>query len=325
MLSIALLLSCLVAGVAVSAGYDPLEVPPGTQPAQVDLDITDAARDRTIPVRVYLPPDRAGRCPVVLFSHGLGGSRKGCGYLGEHWSRRGYAAVFLQHLGSDESVWLELPPGRRPAAMQAAASLENFRSRVLDVPAVLDALRQWTDTEGHPLGGRLDLDSVGMSGHSFGAQTTQAVSGQALPLVGRRFTDPRIKAAVIMSPGTPRGRRDPGDAFAEVTIPWLLLTGTNDTAPIGGQSVESRLAVFPALPDGAAYELVLAAAEHSAFTDRGLAGDREARNPNHHRAILAVTTAFWDAFLRGDGDARAWLDGAGPGMVLEAGDRWQRK
>ena len=193
------------------------------------------------------------------------------------------------------------------------------------MPAVLDALRQWTDTEGHPLGGRLDLDSVGMSGHSFGAQTTQAVSGQALPLVGRRFTDPRIKAAVIMSPGTPRGRRDPGDAFAEVTIPWLLLTGTNYTAPIGGQSVESRLAVFPALPDGAAYELVLAAAEHSAFTDRGMAGDREARNPNHHRAILAVTTAFWDAFLSGDGDARAWLDGAGPGMVLEAGDRWQRK
>jgi len=164
-----------------------------------------------------------------------------------------------------------------------------------------------------------------MSGHSFGAQTTQGVSGQSFPLVGQRFTDPRIKAAVVMSPGTPQGRRDPGDAFAEVAIPWLLMTGTKDTAAIGGQSMESRLAVFPALPEGRAYELVLHAAEHSAFTDRALPGDREPRNPNHHRAILALSTAFWDAFLHDDADARAWLHGAGPRTVLEPDDGWQRK
>jgi hypothetical protein len=71
------------------------------------------------------------------------------------------------------------------------------------------------------------------------------------------------------------------------------------------------------------YEAVLFNAEHSAFTDRLLPGDREPRNPNHHRVILALSTAFRDAYLRGNGAAREWLDGAGPRSVMEPDDRWQ--
>ena len=48
-------------------------------------------------------------------------------------------------------------------------------------------------------------------------------------------------------------------------------------------------------------------------------------HPNHHRAILALRTALWDASLRDDAAARAWLDGSGPASVLEANDGWQRK
>jgi predicted dienelactone hydrolase len=315
----------MVAGSA--AAYDPLAVPDGQAREFRDLDVIDGERDRTVPIRLFLPRDGRATAPfpVVLFSHGLGGSRKGCGFLGEHWSQRGYAAVFVEHPGSNEAVWQAVPPAGRMAAMRDAASLENFRLRVGDIAAVLDQLGAWNSTHGHPLAGQLDLDRVGMSGHSFGGQTTQAVSGQSFPLVGRRFTDPRIKAAVIMSPGTQRGRLDAGGSFGEVVIPWLLLTGTKDKALIGGQSVESRLAVFPALPPGQSYELVLHDAEHSAFTDRSLPGDKEPRNPNHHRSILAITTAFWDGFLRKDAAARDWLDGSGPRGVLEAEDRWQRK
>ena len=147
-----------------------------------------------------------------------------------------------------------------------------------------------------------------MSGHSFGTVTTQAVSGQAFS-IGKGFIDPRIKAAVVMSPSGPRGGVDPKKAFGEVKIPWMLLTGTKDTSLIGEVSVASRLVVFPALPPGGKYELVLNNAEHSAFTDRELPGETQKHNPNHHRAILAVTTAFWDAYLRGDVDAKKWLDG----------------
>jgi hypothetical protein len=54
-----------------------------------------------------------------------------------------------------------------------------------------------------------------------------------------------------------------------------------------------------------------------------LCGDREPRNPNHHRVILALSTAFLDAYLRGDKDALPWLNGAGPRSVMEPADDWK--
>lgn len=319
----ACVLLCAAPAAPQDAGYDPLRVSEAPSVEWLDLLVHDAERQRPIPIRVYRPASPSP-APVILFSHGLGGSRSGSVYLGKHWSARGYLCIFLQHPGSDASVWENEPPRRRMQAMKDAANLENFLLRVKDVPAVLDQLARWNKTPGHPLAGRLDLTRIGMSGHSFGAITSQAVSGQGFRRGRASFTDPRIRAALLLSPSSPR-RGDPREAFGGVKIPWMLMTGTKDVAVIGDTDVESRLAVFPALPPGGKYELVLEGAEHSAFGDRPLPGDSEARNPNHHRAILALSTAFWDAELRRDAAARAWLQGGGPRSVLEKRDRWQRK
>lgn len=308
---------------AAAPTYDPLAIAAQGQPQPLDLTINDLERQREIPIRIYMPAGQMP-APVILFSHGLGGSRQGNSFMGRHWAARGYAAVFVQHPGSDTSVWQDKPKAERMRAMHQAASAKNFLLRVKDIPAVLEQLERWNATAGHSLSGRLDLKKIGMSGHSFGAVTTQAVSGQKTALANVTFTDPRIKAAIAFSPSTPR-RGDAKQAFGGVNIPWLLMTGTKDTALIGNADPESRLAVYPALPPGGKYELVLDKAEHSAFTDRALPGDSEKRNPNHHRVILALSTAFWDAWLEGDADARLWLDGQGPRSLLEKDDRWQWK
>lgn len=138
------------------------------------------------------------------------------------------------------------------------------------------------------------------------------------------MTDARIKAAIAFSPNAPQ-RGDAKTAFGGVKVPWLLMTGTKDISPIGNATVDSRLAVFPALPTGDKYELVLDKAEHSAFGDRSLPGEVEKRNPNHHRVILALSTAFWDAYLRGDQTAKAWLAGEAPRRLLETNDKWRMK
>lgn len=322
---IAVLLACLLSAAYVRCadGYDPLALPAGFEAKQMDMTVRDEARQRDISLRVYFPASPAPAA-VVLFSHGLGGSCQNNPYLGKHWSARGYVAVFMQHAGSDESVWKSQPALQRMAAMNEAASAKNFMLRVKDVPVVLDQLAAWNKTEGHALSGRLDLAHVGMSGHSFGAVTTQAVSGQAIPLGGAMLTDKRICAAVAFSPSSPR-RGEPATAFGSVKIPWMLMTGTKDVSVIGNEPVSSRLAVFPALPPGDKYELVLNDAEHSAFGERALPGDSVKRNPNHHRAILALSTAFWDAYLRQSEPAREWLKGNGPRSVLEEKDRWQIK
>jgi predicted dienelactone hydrolase len=325
-----LILSATLTSLAASAtraaepvAYDPLQITDVVRPEPLELVVEDAARARSLPIRVDLPAGDAA-APVVLFSHGLGGARSMGTYLANHWSARGYVAVFLQHPGSDDSVWRGKPLRQGLQALHQAAGGENFLLRVRDVPAVLDQLEKWNATNDHPLAGRLDMQRIGMSGHSFGALTTQAVSGQSFPNGRRPTTDPRIKAALPMSPSAPR-RGDAADAFGGVAIPWLCMTGTNDVSRIGGQTLEMRMAVFPALPAGNKYELVLDGAEHSAFTDRPLPGERGGRNPNHHRAILALSTAFWDAYLRDDAAAREWLDGDGPRTILDPKDRWQKK
>lgn len=307
-----------------AAAYNPLAVAGASARAPLDLDVIDTKRKRTIPIRVYRPDSRQP-APVLLFSHGLGGARTNNAYLGEHWSARGYVVVYLQHPGSDESVWQNARPMQRMAAMRRAANTQNFLLRVQDVPAVLDALTAWHGQPGHPLSGVIDMSRVGMSGHSFGAVTTQAVAGQALPNNRTPYLDARIDAAVIMSPSVPKNV--PAQvAFGGVQMPWLLMTGTEDGSPIGNTTVDDRLAVYPALPTGNKFELVLHNAEHSAFGDRALPGERQgARNPNHHRAILALSTAFWDAYVRQDAAALAWIRSSAPSSVLEPMDRWQRK
>lgn len=312
---------------ARAADYDPLVVGK-EKPEQKELVVQDEKRSREIPIRAYLPAEKTP-APVILFSHGLGGSRAGNEYLGDHWAQRGYVAVFLQHHGSDEALWKDKPADQRLGSLQDAVGgsvLQNFQLRVQDVHAVLDELERWNAAAGNALNGRMDLSRIGMSGHSFGAVTTQAVSGQTFSLA-TGLTDPRIKAAVAMSPSSPQ-RGDPKKAFGDVKIPWMLLTGTKDDAPkfLGlSTDVKSRLLVFPALPAGGKYELVLKDAEHSAFGDHELPGETEKHNPNHHRAILALTTAFWDAYLRQDADAKKWLDGNAARTVLEKDDQWQRK
>ncbi|MEQ8854573.1 CocE/NonD family hydrolase [Gimesia sp.] len=315
-----LLLSPL--SVTQAAQYDPLKTESGKSAAPVDLTMQDQSRNRDIPLRVYLPKSEQP-APVLLFSHGLGGARTGSQYLGEHWSARGYVVVYLQHPGSDEAVWKDVPALQRLRALKSATTLQNTVDRYQDVSAVLDQLTRWNADSQHQFHQRMDLSRVGMSGHSYGAVTTQGVSGQSWRLLGKRYTDPRIKAAVMFSPSI-HGRAEPADSFGQVSIPWMLLTGTKDTSPINDTTVADRREVYQGLPDSIdKYELVLFDAQHSAFSDgrqrRGLAR----RNPNHHKSILAVTTAFWDTYLLDSKQARQWLQGKACREQLDPEDEWQ--
>lgn len=326
------LLVAVFGGVLLSAsargdgpGYDPLAVGEegASLPAPIDLDVHDAERNRTIPVRVWLPSG-GGPAAVILFSHGLGGSREGNAYLGRHWSARGHAVVYLQHAGSDEAVWRDLPFPERLPALRRAVNLSTTLDRYRDVPVVIDRLAEWNSAGEGPLAGRFDLDRLGIAGHSFGAATAQGVTGQRNRSGGTPFTDRRLRAAVLMSPSVPRWG-DAESAFGGVSIPWMIMTGTEDDSPVGNATPASRREVYEALPPGEKYELVLFQGEHQAFGDRVLPGSKRPRDPNHHRVVLALSTAFWEAFLSDDAAARSWLESEAPRRVLAEGDVWRWK
>lgn len=280
-------------------------------PAPVELlryEPVDASRSRTVPVKICRVKSASAR-PVILFSHGLGGARENGVYLAEHWARSGYVAVFVQHPGSDESVWKETARAERMAAMKQAASARSLIDRIGDIPFVLDQLERWNAEPGHALKGALDLERIGLAGHSFGAVTTQAMMGQKFPL-GKSFPDPRLDAFLPMSPSTGRGVAA-AEAFGHIKAPVLCMTGTWDTSVITpDMTAASRREVYAALPAGDKYELVFEGGTHSAFSDTALFNDKQLAH--HHPAIQTISTRFWDAYLKGDAAAKVWLQSDKP-------------
>ena len=139
-------ITCLAASLSPIVPADtPAYSPPA--PTQVvtsaKLDWHDARRDRDVPVKIYFPKEGAGPFPIVIFSHGLGGSREGYEYLGRHWAGCGYVSVHMQHIGSDDRVWKDVPLAERAKALQRAAA--NIRERA--EPAAGWTVRDWSDGE----------------------------------------------------------------------------------------------------------------------------------------------------------------------------------
>ena len=295
---------------------------PGTSEGKVETQLTSFKYgDREVPLKIYLPT--AKTAPVILLSHGLGGSREVGAYLGNHWAGRGFVVVAMQHAGSDDLIWKDVPKAQRMRAMRKAANATSFRNRVGDVSATLDQLEKWSRDAKHFLHGRMNLEKIGMAGHSYGAVTTQAICGQHYGLGGARYVDERIDAGLALSPSIPKlGSAE--KAFGRIKLPIMLMTGTKDAGYIGGATPETRQQVYPALPTGSKYELILKDAEHMAFSDRTLDGKKH-RNANHHRAIKALSSAFWEAYLVDSKPARVWLDGKKPAKMLESGDVWHHK
>lgn len=321
-----LLLASVIPMQSVAKHDPPINYDPSVSSGQVevlDTHFSYGQPKRSVPLRIYLPEGDSAAA-VVLFSHGLGGSRENSKYLGNHWAGRGYAAVFMQHTGSDREVLRAAARLQKLAAMKAAANGQSARDRFNDVKATIDHLELLNQPGGRHAD-QFQVDKIGMCGHSFGAVTTQAVSGQSFGARGQVFTDDRIRAAVAFSPSPPaNGTRI--NSFSQVGIPWLLMTGTLDGSPIVQRTdADARRLVFKQLPpDGHFYEVVFDGAKHSAFSDRDL-GAKETRNPKHHPAIQAISTAFWDTYLKQDAQAKRWLAGDGPRQLLDSADVWQTK
>jgi poly(3-hydroxybutyrate) depolymerase len=93
----------------------------------INLDWTDSARGRSVPARLYLPRAATAEQPVplIVFSHGLGGSRNGYTYLGTHWASQGFASLHLQHVGSDRSLWSSGSPFALASRLQDAANMTS--------------------------------------------------------------------------------------------------------------------------------------------------------------------------------------------------------
>ena len=283
----------------------------------------DETRARTIPVHVYYP-DAPGPFPVILFSHGLGGTCDGYRYLGECWASRGYVSVHVQHPGSDSSVLLSAHPFR--AMVEAAQNPQNALDRPKDISFSLDMLARLEPQPAFPLKGRMDLRRVGVGGHSFGAFTALAAAGRVLgsPRTGTLdLRDPRIRACVALSaPSKGKGADCP--SYEEFKVPCLHMTGTEDASPIGDTAAADRRVPFDCINLSEQYLVTFRGGDHMVFSGR-LRGFPKATDAAFQRLVCVATTAFWDAYLKDDAAAKAWLAGGGFQRELGSSGTFEEK
>lgn len=300
---------------------------------------TDRERGREVPVKAYLPRGADGPLPLLIFSHGGGGSREGGSYLGEHLASHGYAVVMPQHAGSDREALRGDDRGRRgrrrggqrgglrERLMSMVGDAENWAARPLDVTFVIDRALAGE------LGVEIDPGRIGVMGHSYGAFTAMAAAGMLVDLPGdadSSFLDQRVGAVVAFSPqGVGRFGIDEG-AWAGIAAPLLMMTGTEDSGRERGGDWTWRREPFDAMrASGIEHPTALAVIEdatHMAFSDaaggrlvrRMGGGDRD---PRHHGWIVQLTTAWFDAHLGEPEHAgldRAGSDRAGAWLGSEA-------
>jgi dienelactone hydrolase len=268
-----------------------------------DLQWTDTARQRLVPAKLYLPKDASSKVPLVIFSHGIGGSREGYSYIGKYLAANGIAALHVQHVGSDRSLWFGNPV-QMVGRLQDAAKETEAIDRTKDMRFALDQVL--ADAQ---LSQRIDAQRIAAAGHSYGANTTMLLAGARVQRDGKAmdFSDPRIKAAVIISAPPFYGEGDPAKIVGSIRVPSLHITATGDEIKIPGyySSAKDRVAVYEAVSSQPGKMLaVFKEGSHSMFTDR-LGTGGEALNPQVKKATRELMLAFLQKQWSGDAQALA--------------------
>jgi dienelactone hydrolase len=268
----------------------------------LDLDWVDNARQRAVPVRLYLPND-ARPAPLIVFSHGIGGSRRGYRWLGEHVASRGMASLHVQHVGSDRALWTGNVFNLVGRLQDAAHDTEAI-ARVHDLRFALDALLAGE------LAARIDVNRIVAAGHSYGANTTLLASGARVPREGRVIDlhDDRVRAAVVISAPPFYGEPEPRKILGGIKVPSLHVTATEDIIRIPGyySGAEDRVKVFDATGGPRKWLAVYEGGSHSMFTDRAATGG-VTLNPQVKAATQGLVMAFLNEVFDGDASAlTAW-------------------
>ncbi len=270
-----------------------------------DVQWQDTSRNRAVLARMYLPTFAQEKAPLVVFSHGIGGSREGYSYIGKYLAANGIAALHVQHVGSDRSLWFGNPI-QMVGRLQEAAKETEAIDRTKDIRFALDQVLADAD-----LKQKIDAQRIAAAGHSYGANTTMLLSGARVQRDGKQLdlSDPRIKAAVIISAPPFYGEGDPKAIVGSIRVPNLHITATGDEIKIPGyySGAKDRVAVYEATSVGISKMLaVFTGGSHSMFTDR-LGTGGEALNPQVKKATRELMLAFLRKEFAGDAAAlQSW-------------------
>jgi dienelactone hydrolase len=246
---------------------------------------------------------RDGKYPLLLFSHGNGGFRFQNAFWCEYLASHGYIVVAPDHTGNslitgtlDKAVAFQDTDGARE---QAA------KDRPKDISFLIDTMDQMNKGADSRFIGKIDLDRIGVAGHSFGGYTSTATADQ----------DPRVDAIAPMA-AVARER-------VNYDCPVMLLIATeDDTIGLDGNA---RMRTYYDDSKGPKYLVEFLNAGHYSFTEMyqfnpefgdGVGTGKRITNDEPITYITmdaafgltnAYTTAFFGVYLKGQTDYAAYM------------------
>jgi predicted dienelactone hydrolase len=204
------------------------------------MAVADKMQDASIPLRVLYPtsaietPERIGpyvvnvafdadvagnRLPLIVISHGTGGSALVYRDLALHLARSGFVVALPEH------------PGNNRDDNSLVNTFANLENRPRHIRLVIDAVLSHS-----AFAGRLS-ENVGLIGHSMGGYTSLALVG-GRPMASPNETedgkprpvpvtrDPRVRAVVLLAPAV--GWYMWKDALTDVDLPIMVRMGERD-------------------------------------------------------------------------------------------------
>ena len=222
----------------------------GVAPTQV-FRLKDESRQREFDLLIVQPQRwREGKTPVIILSHGLASRPEDFEDRAKHLASYGYLVALPQHPGSDFQQLQAMLNGFSRNIFEVS----EFIDRPLDISYVIDELERRNLRE---FQGRLDLNNVGVMGHSFGGYGALAVAGATLdferletvcnrrilgpnlslllqcralelPRKDYNFRDERITSALVINPVT--STVFGANGLSQVKIPVMLGAGSSDPA-----------------------------------------------------------------------------------------------
>ena len=246
---------------------------------------------------------RRGVHPLIIFSHGSGGTRFGYTYFVEHMASHGYIVMTADHTGNARFTLLDGQIVLSGGARRRASTVD----RPNDVSFLIDEMTKMHNGADSRFVGRVDLDKIGATGMSFGGSTTMRVLD----------SDPRVVAGIMLAPGGSGGER------MNKTTPIMMMIGTEDATVRQGGNARSRQYFEDS--EGPRYLVEILDAGHFSFTSveqynanfgngigtgRRITADEELTYlpmPETHGIINSYATAFWGRFLKGESGYDAFL------------------
>jgi predicted dienelactone hydrolase len=248
---------------------------------------------------------RDGKWPLIVFSHGSGGTRVGYVFFTEFMASHGYIVVAADHIGNSRYTIVN---GKAVAA-GGARGQASAADRPKDISFLIDQMTRMNSGSDGRFAGRVDLDKIAAAGMSFGGSTTENVVEK----------EKRVKAGVMLAPGGPTGDR------TNFSTPIFMMIGTEDATLHAAGNDRNR--AYYAASKGPHYMVEIKDAGHYTFTSveqynseygNGIGhGKRVNTAPDQdvtflppdesHKLINAYALAFFGVYVRGQQGYAAFL------------------